>query len=501
VSRRAPLDRLYAGVVGVADLIVAHRVAVLVVGLPAVTTALAVIHFVILRGFPNSGDEYAYLYEAWTFAAGRLWNRVPTFDEAFRLNYIVFDSGRAFSSFPIGWPLALAGAAAIRVPLWLVNPALGAATIGLVAWLGARLYDARAGVVAALIVLVSPFFLFTGASYFSHTFCGVLVLGAAILASRQDRSPAWVPMSIGFLIGWAVLARYLTGAVCGFAVVGWLLRPEPGGRMRAGRTLRQLALVALGGLPWVGALAWYNHAMTGNALQITTLPLTRSLWFRPGWWYRGADFISTHLVRHVSWTPPLLAGIYVYLLAAAPRHLRRGMLTWMPILMVAALYPYVERGGNQYGPRFHYEVFPFMAIFVAAGIVRATGPGAKPGAERWTFAALAASVAVLPISFVAHTTIERRVIEERMDPYKAAGEAGLRDTVVLMADRVGTERSIAAEDLTRNGIDYSGSILYGLDLGLAANCALAARLGRRAYTYAWDHERGRRVFAPVACRP
>lgn len=500
VSRRALLDRVYAGLLALADWLVAHRVAALVVGLPAITIVLAVIHFAVLLGFPNSGDEYAYLYETWTFTAGRLWNRVPTFDEAFFLNYIVFDSGRAFSSFPIGWPVALSAAAAARVPLWLVNPVLGAATVGLVAWLGARLYDARTGVLAALLVLVSPFFLFNGASYFSHTFCGLLILGAALLASREDRSPVWVPIGIGFLIGWAVLARYLTGVVCGVPVVLWLLRPAASGRPpRLGSMFRQLALVALGGLPWIAALAWYNHAMTGSPWRLTTLPLTRSLWFRPGWWYRGADFLSTHLQRYATWTPPLLVALYAYFFVKSPRELRRGPLTWMPVLMVAVLYAYVERGGNQYGPRFHYEVFPFMTLFVVAAVFHRPSAGVSAEARRWPLVALAASVAVLPVSFVAHAAIEHRVIVERSDPYRAAEEAKLRDAVILMGDRIGTERSISVTDLTRNGIDYSGSVLYGLDLGLAANCALAARLGRRAYTYGWDHDRRRRVFGPVSC--
>ena len=30
----------------------------------------------------------------------------------------------------------------------------------------------------------------------------------------------------------------------------------------------------------------------------------------------------------------------------------------MLVVMAATLYFFAERGGNQYGPRFHYEVFP-----------------------------------------------------------------------------------------------------------------------------------------------
>ena len=58
----------------------------------------------------------------------------------------------------------------------------------------------------------------------------------------------------------------------------------------------------------------------------------------------------------------------------------------MLVLMAAALYFYVERGGNQYGPRFHYEVFPFLALFVAANVFRAArlrgqGPASTGGSS------------------------------------------------------------------------------------------------------------------------
>ena len=69
----------------------------------------------------------------------------------------------------------------------------------------------------------------------------------------------------------------------------------------------------------------------------------------------------------------------------------------------------------------------------------------------------------MPVSFTVHAINERRVIVERMDPFTQAERAGLRQALVLIADRVGSSRSIGAADLTRNGIDYDGPVLYGLD--------------------------------------
>ena len=197
LASTASLARLYAWCVRVADQVHAHRVAVCLIGAPLITLALVAINQLVLLDFPNSGDEYVYLYQARTMAGGRLWNAPVTPADVFAVNYIVQEPLRTFGSFPVGWPLALAAALALHVPAWLVNPVLGALTLGLVWLLGARLYAPHVGVLAAVLVAVSPFFAFNAASYFSHTFCGALLLGAACLAAREDRTPWWVPVSIG----------------------------------------------------------------------------------------------------------------------------------------------------------------------------------------------------------------------------------------------------------------------------------------------------------------
>ena len=165
---------------------------------------------------------------------------------------------------------------------------------------------------------MSPFFLFNAASYFSHTFCGALLLGPPAWRRGRIAAPAWVPLLTGLLVGWAVVARYFTGVVCAvpIALVAAAAR-------RA--ALRPSVLFALGGLPWVAALLAYNDAMTGSPWRLTTTPLTVSLWFADGFVLRGADILSTHLLRHLLWTPPVLvAGLRRATCGWRRRETRRG---------------------------------------------------------------------------------------------------------------------------------------------------------------------------------
>lgn len=465
----------------------------LLVAAPAFTIFVAAIGRFILQDFQNSGDEYNYLYEAATFASGRLWNRAPIVPEAFAFNYIVHTDGREYSSFPIGWPLVLALAMRLHMPVSLVNPILGTLSLALIVQLGTRLHNARVGVLAAGITAASGFFLFNAASYFSHTFCSTLLLAAACLAVRHERLRWWIPIGVGFLLGWAVLARYLTAVVCAIPIM-WML-------FRTGApAARTLALVALGGLPWVVVLGAYNLALNGSPWDLTTLPKTVGLWFAPKFALRGADILSTQMLRFVLWTPPLLLFVYIFCLARAEKRVRRGPIDWMPVLMAAALYCYVERGGNQYGPRFYYETFPFLAIFTTASLFKERTFGEKTAPDRWAFAAMVASVAALPIFLAVHAVIEHRVISERLDPCKMVAAAGLTEALVLIGGRVGTTRSMGALDLTRNGIEHDNRVLYGLDISPEANCRVrAAYPDRTVYRYAWDRERRRGRLIPVFC--
>ncbi len=225
-----------------------------------------------------------------------------------------------------------------------------------------------------------------------------------------------------------------------------------------------------------------------------------SLWFADNFLLRGADMLATHVLRHLMWAPPALLVAYLVYLRASPRELRRGLYDWMLVLVAGGLYFYVERGGNQYGPRFHYEAFLFMAVFVAANLVRGPRLEGRPRRDRLLFGITAASVAVMPIVFAVHAVIERRVIRERMDPYASVASAGLDRALVLIDGRVGTERSMAARDLTRNDIDAAGPVLYGLYVSQAASCDAASRFpGRTAHVYHWDRAARRGVLSPLTC--
>jgi hypothetical protein len=493
LRRPVTLDRLYAACLSFAIACDRRRALLLWVGGPAYTLLLAGVGAFVLHHFPNSGDEYVYLYQAATLAEGRLDNPAPALPEFFEFNYIAQDQGRVFGTFPPGWPLTLAAAQKLGVPSWLVNPLLGTATIAIVWALGGALHGTRIGVLAAGMTAVSAFFVFNAASFFSHTLCGALLLLAAYLAVRTNRAPFAFPLLVGFLIGWAVVTRYFNGFIGGIVVIALLARTV------SPNAFRPLLLVALGGIPWAVLLAAYNHAFSGTPWRLTTTDHTVSLWFAPGVVSRGPDILATQLLRFVLWTPPALLFAYAWYLRRPEPGVRRGPVDWLFVLTAVLLIFYVERGGNQYGPRFYYEAFPFVIVFVAANLFRADALEQAARSTRVLFAAIAASVVLAPLLVAVHASQVRTIIRERTELFRRVEADNLKNAVVLVTGRVGTARSMGPLDLTRNGIHYSGSVLFGLDRGEDENCRLAKVLDRRVYVYAWDAERRSGGLSPLHC--
>src|SRR5262245_51951056 len=83
------------------------RATTLVASALMMVAVLVAIARAVLQEFPNSGDEYVYLYQAATLAGGHLSNPQPPSPDFFQALYVAHEHGRAFGTFPPGWPLLL----------------------------------------------------------------------------------------------------------------------------------------------------------------------------------------------------------------------------------------------------------------------------------------------------------------------------------------------------------------------------------------------------------
>jgi hypothetical protein len=435
----------------------------------------------LLRAFPSSSDEYSYVFQAETFLRGRLWNPVHPGQDFLHFNHIFEKDGKWVSQYAPGWGLLLALAQRVGMPMWLVAPLAGVLLVLVVYRLGVQEGNNAAGRLAALLLVVSPFFAFNVGSFFNHVPAALFLAAACLLGARfLDRPRVGVGLLLGAAIG--VLGLTRTFDVIVLAV------PLGAAFLYRARWLHyaQAPAIALGGLPFLAALLLYQRAITGDALLPVTnwgYPLFKlGLYGVTEWGTASSPLqalrtVLAHLVDLSDWTSPVL-------LIAAPAallwHWRAGTLRFydfvLPVLIVGFLF-FPDIGGDQYGPRYWFEGFPLLLLGIARSAV---------DAQAWRPMVARLLVAHLTISAFGLGVIGywlRVVADGRMDIYTVVERSGIDNAVVVVGAWTGRVRAMTPDGLTRNGVDANDPVLYVLDLEGRLGELQALFPGRKRYLY------------------
>jgi hypothetical protein len=241
------------------------------------TLVAGLLAWIVYQRHPHVPDEVTYLIQAGYFAAGRLGLVAPSVPGAFNVDLLYYEPTRIYSAFPPGWPAVLA--VGVRVGLgWLVNPILAGLNVLLCHRLLRACYDRRTATLGALLLALSPWHLFLGMSFMSHTLTLTLALGAALLVVGGLQSGQRLKLvGGGLFIGAVSLIRPLDGLVLagtlGLVVV---LAPGSVGRrlVRGGILAAATAATALLVLP-------YNAALTGRG-SVFPVMLYFDRYYAPG---------------------------------------------------------------------------------------------------------------------------------------------------------------------------------------------------------------------------
>ena len=448
--------------------------AVVAFALLATTTFIIVAKY-ILDAFPNSGDEIAWVMQAQTYAQGRLWAATPPLIEAFR-QYRFFDVGDKWvSQYAPGWAIVLAPAAALGLPLWIINPLIGAATLLAFFGLACRYVSRESAWIGVLLLGVSSFFILNSGSYFSHNLTALYGVVFAIFGLRYiARGEIWCAVAAGVCIGLMGLTRTQNAVIFASPFVIALA-------MTRGRR-KGLIWFGLGGAPFLVGLLAYNSAITGHPLlpvanlhgrEPLGVPSTRSIRLTAR---RFGDLFV--------WTAPLLVVGYFIALVSTLSRRRIDFTDWIMPATVALFLFYSSDGGDQYGPRYYFEGWPFAILTILKVIDPILFSAERSARAAWVSSALITSllfeIAYLPARFER----EHRVVVERQDVYAQAQRAGLNNAIVIIATRVGAIRKMGPRDLVRNGLHIGEQkIIYALDLGVRNETLASQFPGQRLYVY------------------
>ena len=478
-------------------------------GLAVVTVLLLAGGVIALRAFPNSGDEYAYLFQAQTFRAGRLWNVLPPVPDAFASFRILMTDGKWVSQYPPGWPIIIAGVTSLGLPDYVASPAAALLLLFGFAHLTRELIGPGAALAGTALLACCPFFLLNGASYFSHVpaaLFGVLFVlcGVRFLESASIPSAVGAGAALGFLCIIRPFSAVLIAIPCTVELL----------RRATSVHYRRLAWFFVGIFPFITGFLLYNNAITGNPF------LEPISWGHPAFHFglqpvndggfsptllRRVGWAIIRLMELAQWTSPLLC--FLYAIAALWKLGRRRFAFYdfvFPIF-VLGYFLFPDLGGNRYGPRYYFEAYPFMVLTV---ISAATAWLASRRTASREAAAAGAIVGAIIMGLAAYPALAyqfREIVNERMELYDLVNKSHLSNAIVVIRSSTGSTRCSGCSglsgvslmdppDLTRDGIDLSQSVLYALDQP-AQYCTLTLAFpGWTLYRYERNDDSGAGVL-------
>ena len=352
----------------------------------------------IFEDIPHLEDEFAYVWQAQVIARGQLTTPSPDNPKSFLVPFVVDHNGQRFGKYPLGWPVVLSLGERLGLRAW-VNPFLAGLGIWLTYRLGKKLLNERIALLAAALLLSSPFFLMNSSALLSHAWGLVLSAGFALFwleaLDESDSARGWLlTLSAALTLGVLAPSRPLTalGIALPFGIHGLILL------WRGPQNIRRRVLVIGTVALLVGSLhLLWQYAVTGNAL---TNPYT--LWWPYDRLGFGPGFGVTadgHNLKY-AWTNTkfsLHAGLsdlfgwgklsWIFfpfglwaLLRPHPSPLPPPSGGQGKIWLLVSIFPVLVLiyaaywvGAWLFGPRYYYEALPGLVLLSAAGIDRLAG--------------------------------------------------------------------------------------------------------------------------------
>ncbi|MBI2906047.1 MAG: glycosyltransferase family 39 protein [Chloroflexi bacterium] len=340
------------------------------------TVVAAIVAVVLLGRIPHVQDSVTYLFQAETIARGMFSVPAPPLPDFFKQEFLVVQGEQWFGKYPPGHPLVLAIGVLLGVP-WLVSPVLGGLALFLIYLFGRNLHGARIALLASLLALLSPFFIFMSGSFMAHP-TGLFFITLFLLAfvkMTKSRNLVWALLA-GFAIGFAAITRLLTTVTLalpfGMYFV-YLLAGDPR------RHIDKLLVFISGATVPLTFWLVYNWSLTGDPFADTY----QLYWFFDkigfGESFGGAGPHTleqglrntwanlTTLQFHLFGWPNYLTLALLLLPFATLRASRWDWMLLAAFLLTMAGYVFYWAHGIMYGPRYYYESLPMLVLLTARG--------------------------------------------------------------------------------------------------------------------------------------
>jgi hypothetical protein len=326
-------------------------------------------------------DSIIQLFQGKMFASGVASTSPPAYEGFFTTQHMLVDDGRWYSQYPPGHPAAMALGVWIGAP-WLIPILFSLLTAWLIADTARRLFGETVSRVTLVLLILSPFFWFMGASFMNHVSAVLFVALFLWSVVRWEQSgegrdaprPGWILLA-GLALGTAFLSRPLTSAAVGAALI------LPAVRI-AGRRWLTHGLIASAGFAATASFYFiFNAVTTGDwrtAGYVKLWGASHGLGFHVSPWGDAHtplmglrnELIDLGLLHGFlfEWAVPALLPLGAYLALGWATRKWEGRLIAGFFAIPLAYFFYWHRDAFL-GPRYLYEGLPFLMPALAVSFV------------------------------------------------------------------------------------------------------------------------------------
>lgn len=454
----------------------------------------------IFNGQPIYDDIRLYTYQAGIIRHGSLIAPVPVGFECLedRGTFLVGDGRTTMITF--GHPLLLAvgmmlGSAYV-LPILLMS-----LTPIFVFLIGRKQFGERVGLLAAALLLVSPAFLFTGATLMNHGtmfFCLTLFMWAYL--KSKPGAQMLFPIIAGLALGYGFAIRPQSAVAFGVPFAIWSLAKLMGRDWRRELT-PALAMLAAFAVPFACLLV-QNHIITGDWLQLPQAAVRSQNGSHYGFGEIGGRYQHTSLLAAVhllingvrmnsslfGWPVSLL---FVLLFVARGRFVVADRIHGAIVagfVVVYACYP--GPGVEEIGARYYFPLLLPLALWTARGMIdlhewftRQSFKRLRGGFVVPAFVGL--SVMFAGLTFYAESALHYMSLTEKIAlPFRTVERAGIRNAIVSI-DRMPLAGWVFT--VPYNSADLSDDVIYVRSGRPGAILEMMnAMPGRRVFSMAYD---------------